>query len=126
MSIPPAAAAPASAPAVVTLSRTDATDVGQRQIYVRLDDGPTRKLVFGDSYTSSIPAGRHRLRVNNTLFWKSAFFIVEPGERVEFVLVNGAGAFAAGMLAILGVAPLSLVIEERRLGRSDRDPASPE
>ena len=112
----PTASADAAPASLVTLSRTAATDVGQRQIYVRLDDGPSRALAFGDTYTESVPTGRHRLRANNTLYWKSVTFNVEPGERVEFVVVNAAGAFAAGMLAILGVAPLSLVIEERRSG----------
>jgi hypothetical protein len=53
----------------VTLSRTDATDVGQRQIFARVDDAPTHVLLFGDSHTQDVVPGVHQLRANNTLFW---------------------------------------------------------
>jgi hypothetical protein len=107
----PTDAAPARAR--VTLSRTDSTDVGQRQIYARLDDAPARTLLFGGSWAEDVEPGVHRLRANNTLFWKSVVFTVAPAEQVEFVLINRAGAFALPLLALLGVAPLSLVIQRR-------------
>jgi len=104
---------PAPARARVTFSRTDPTDVGQRQIYVRLDDAPAHTLLAGGSCAEDVEPGVHRLRANNTLFWKRVMFAVAPGEQVEFVLINRAGAVAMGLLALLGVAPLSLVIERR-------------
>jgi hypothetical protein len=97
----------------VVLSRTDTTDVGQRQIYARIDDGPTRTLVFGSSRLEEVAPGIHQLRANNTLFWKRVEFAIEPGESIEFALINRGGAFAIGLLALLGVAPLSLTIERR-------------
>jgi hypothetical protein len=97
----------------VTLSRTDATDVGQREIFARIDDGPTRRLRFGDVWTEDVAPGPHRLRANNTLFWKRLSFTIGPGERIEFALINRGGAFAVGLIALLGVAPLSLTIERR-------------
>lgn len=100
-------------PARVTLSRTDSTDVQQRQIYVRLDDRPSHTLIFGDSITLEISPGRHELRANNTLFWKRVAFSVTAGERVEFALINRAGLLGFGLLALLGVSPLTLSIERR-------------
>ncbi|HKV98825.1 MAG TPA: hypothetical protein VJN96_03315 [Vicinamibacterales bacterium] len=100
-------------PARVTLSRTDRADVQQRQIYARLDDGPSHTLIFGDAITLEIPAGDHRLRANNTLFWKQVAFSLEPGDQIEFVLINRAGLLGFGFLALLGVAPLTLSIERR-------------
>jgi hypothetical protein len=102
----------------VTFTRTDPTDVRQRQIYARVDDGPTRVLLFGDSCTQDVAPGVHQLRANNTLFWKRVEFTIEPGQEIEFVLINRAGAFALGLLALLGVAPLSLVIEQRTLPKT--------
>jgi hypothetical protein len=97
----------------VTLSRTDSADVQQRQIYARIDDGPTQTLIFGNSVTLEVPAGDHVLRANNTLFWKRVAFSVAPGQHVEFALINRAGLFGLGFLALLGAAPLSLSIERR-------------
>jgi hypothetical protein len=112
----PASQATAASGAVrtqVTLSRNDATDVGQREIFARIDEAPTRRLRFGDVYTEDVAPGAHELRANNTLFWKRLAFTIEPGEHLEFALINRGGALAIGLLALLGVAPLSLTIERR-------------
>lgn len=100
----------------VTLSRREATDVGQREIFARIDDGPTHRLRFGEAYTEEVAPGDHQLRANNTLFWKSATFTIAPGDHIEFALINRGGAIAIGLLALLGVAPLSLTIERRTPG----------
>ncbi|HWB29768.1 MAG TPA: hypothetical protein VG736_04635 [Vicinamibacterales bacterium] len=100
--------------ATVTLIRTHDTDVRERQIYARIDDGPTRMLLFGDTATFDVTPGEHRLRANNTLFWKTVPFTVQPGEHVTFQLINraiwtkliGVGFFAGGM-------PLRLIIERK-------------
>jgi len=97
----------------VDRSRTDSTDVQHRQIYARIDDGPSRTLVFGDTVTIEVPPGDHRLHANNTLYWKKVAFSVTAGQRIEFALINRSGVFGLGFLALLGVAPLSLSIEKR-------------
>jgi hypothetical protein len=97
----------------VTVSRTDARDVQQRQIYARIDDTATRTLMFGDSFTVDVAPGAHTLKVNNTLYWKSVQFTVEPGEHVEFALINQSSRLSFGFLAVLGAGPLRLVIERR-------------
>jgi hypothetical protein len=97
----------------VTLVRTDARDAQQRQVLARVDDGPTATLMFGDRQTIDVAPGRHLLKVNNTLVWKRMPFAIEPGEHLEFQLINRPGRLTLGFLALLGVAPLFLSIEQR-------------
>jgi hypothetical protein len=104
---------PSASTARVTIRRTDAQDVQHRQIYARIDDTPNRMLLFGDSTTIEVAAGRHKLKANNTLYWKSVSFDVQPGEHVEFMVINKASRLTFGFLALLGAAPLALAIERR-------------
>jgi len=97
----------------VTISRQHERDAQTRQVISRIDDSPAVTLLFGESVTQEIRPGGHRLRANNTLIWKRLDFTVEPGEHLEFVLINRTGRFTLGFLAILGVAPLFLTIEKR-------------
>lgn len=99
----------------VTISRQHPEDARQRQVLARLDDGPTATLMFGGSVTHDVQPGAHVLRVNNTLFWKTVRFTVEPGERLEFVVVNRASRITFGFLAGLGLAPLYMTIEKRSI-----------
>ncbi len=99
----------------VTISRQHEHDARQRQVIVRIDGGPTATLLFGQTVTFEVKPGMHVLRANNTLFWKKAAFAVEPGEHLEFVLINRAGRLTIGFLALMGVAPLYLTIERRSL-----------
>lgn len=104
-----------SAPfATVTLARRDERDSQQRQVAARLDDGSVTTLMYGDSRTLEVKPGRHVLKANNTLVWKRMPFVIESGEHIEFQLINRAGRFTLGFLALLGVAPLFLTIERRQ------------
>lgn len=94
----------------IVLQRTDPEDVQQRQIYVRIDHGPTHTLIFGNVVTLALPPGEHTLKANNTLYWRNVSFRVEPGQTVRFMLINKAGKAAFGFLAVLGVGPLALII----------------
>lgn len=98
---------------LVTISREHAQDAQQRQVLVRIDDGGTSTLMFGDRITVEVTPGSHVLRANNTLFWKRVPFTIEPGEHLEFTLINRAGRLTLGFLAVIGVAPLYLDIERR-------------
>jgi hypothetical protein len=84
-----------------------------RQVVASLDALPARTLMFGDEVTEEVPPGRHILRANNTLFWRKVPFALEPGEHLEFVMINKPGRLTLGFLAILGVSPLYLTIEKR-------------
>jgi hypothetical protein len=99
----------------VTISREHANDVGHRQVVVQLNREPRVELLFGDSFTQEIQPGSHRLYAHNTLFWKTIRFTAEPGEHLEFVVINRAGPLTLSLLAIAGVAPLYLTIERRSL-----------
>ena len=97
----------------MTLARTDARDTQQRQVTARVDDGPATTLMYGDRETFEVTPGRHLLKANNTLIWKRMPFVIASGEHLEFQLINRAGRFTLGFLALLGVAPLFLTIERR-------------
>ena len=98
---------------LVTIRRDDVDDSQQRQVVVRIDDGPASTLMYGDRLTVEVPPGHHILRANNTLFWKRVPFAIEPGEHVEFAMINRAGRLSLSLLALIGVAPLYLDIERR-------------
>ena len=118
-----AGAGPATADAVfddlddlrstITVSRDHPTDVGQRQVFIRIDGGERVALLFGDSLTTDLEPGSHRLRVHNTLIWKTIQFAIEPGEHLEFIVINSARWWTAGMAGLLGAAPLFLRVEKR-------------
>ena len=95
----------------ITLTRTHADDCGQRQVVCTLDGGPKITLVFGDSFTQEVAPGRHHLRIHNTLFWKNEDFTIEPGEHLEFVIINGARWWTYGVVGYLGAAPLFLTVQ---------------
>ncbi|MEZ5319295.1 MAG: hypothetical protein R2752_17975 [Vicinamibacterales bacterium] len=82
---------------------------------VRIDAGESTTMYFGDTMTVDVAAGEHRLRVHNTLVWKTVPFTVADGEHVEFTVVNRSGRLSLGFLALVGAAPLFLTIRERRL-----------
>ena len=99
----------------VTISRNHPTDVRQRQVVARLDSGTKATLFYGDSITLEVAPGTHRLRAHNTLIFRTVKFTVEPGEHIEFILINKGPAWTYAMLALLGAAPLFLSIERRSL-----------
>jgi hypothetical protein len=96
----------------VTISRTHPSDVRDRQIYVRLD-GKQARLTFGEEFTDEVRPGAHHLRVHNTLMWKNIRFTLEPGEHLEFVLINSGRWWTWGVAGVLGAAPLFLTVQKR-------------
>ena len=100
---------------LVTVARTDKKDIQIRQLYVSLDRGPRVALLYGESFTLEIQPGRHTLFVHNTLFWKRVTFHVEPGEHLEFMLINRGGRFTYPLIALMGVAPLYLTVKQRSI-----------
>jgi hypothetical protein len=98
---------------LVTCCRTHRRDIGQRQIFVKVDDGEQVALLFGQSFTLEVKPGRHQLRAHNTLFWRTVTFHVEAGEHLEFLLINKGGPITFGIAALLGAAPVFLRIQRR-------------
>jgi hypothetical protein len=100
------------------VSRTLEGDCGQRQVYVDLDGVSLGNLLAGERFTKEITAGRHSLKLNNTLVWKTVEFAAADDEIVEYRFANKAGRFALPFLAVMGVAPLYLAVE--RVPAGDR------
>jgi hypothetical protein len=100
---------------LITISRTHTKDVGVRQVFVRLDDGPQVPLRYGQSLTETVEPGTHRLRMHNTFMRRTATFTVETGEHLEFILINYCGPVWQGIAAVLGAAPIFLKVHRRSL-----------
>jgi hypothetical protein len=97
-------------PATVTVTRTSDEDFRSRQLIVWLDDVRTATLLWGDSITIDVQPGPHRIRVSNTLVWKTIEFHVEAGQQVFFEAINRTGMGTITMMLVLGVAPLYVTV----------------
>ena len=97
---------------LVTLSRTHPTDCQQRQVFARLDGGASVVLRYGETVTLEVTPGQHRLRMHNTLFWKTLTFAIEPAEHLEFLAINSTRWWTYGMAGLLGSAPLFLTVRQ--------------
>jgi hypothetical protein len=102
-----------AASARVTVYRTHADDIRQRQVIARVDDAPPATLMFGESHSTEVAPGPHRLKLHNTLVRKRVDFTAAPGEHVEFDVINKPGRLTLGFLSLLGVAPLFLEVRRR-------------
>lgn len=100
-----------TAPARLHVTRQSERDARQRQVYVSLDGQQIGYLMFGDEVSRELAPGRHTLRANNTLVWKTVAFEVQPGETVRFSVVNYSGRGFALALAVIGVSVLFLDVE---------------
>jgi hypothetical protein len=97
--------------ACITVTRQSRDDAGVREIYVSVDGKEIAVLKNGQAVTHELPAGPHRLRAHNTLFWKTHDVVLQPGEHARFRAANLAGWAVFGFLIALGAAPLKLLFE---------------
>jgi hypothetical protein len=97
-------------PAMLTVNRNDRADVKQRQLIISLDGARLGQLLFGETLTHEMLPGPHRLRISNTLFWKTISFVAKPGEEVRFEAVNRAGRLTYPLMVIMGAGPLYLTV----------------
>ena len=97
-------------PASVTIVRKSEEDFKQRQLVVWLDGEKLGDLMFGDTFTREVHPGPHKLRVSNTLVWKTVEFEVKPGEQVRWEAINRPGRITYPMLVIIGVGPLYVTL----------------
>ena len=100
--------------ASITVSRESDEDVGFREVFVQVDGKDVGMLRYGDSISHELPAGPHRIRAHNTLFWKTHDVVLHPGEHAKFIAANRAGWGTFGMLMFLGAAPVYLTFERAR------------
>jgi hypothetical protein len=97
--------------ACITVSRTSPEDVGFREVYVSVDGEQIAILKDGEAITHELPAGAHRLRAHNTLFWKTHDVVLQPGEHARFKVANRSGWATFGFLMVLGASPIYLTFE---------------
>ena len=97
-------------PAILTITRNDPGDIQQRQVIVSLDGPRLGQLLFGETLTHELLPGPHRLRISNTLFWKTVKFVAKPGEEIRFETVNRAGRLTYPMMVVMGAGPLYLTV----------------
>src|SRR5262245_37398639 len=97
---------PGATASKVTVVRTSPEDVKTRQLVVSIDDEKIATLMWGDSVIRELAAGRHRLRVHNTLVWKTVEFTLAPGEEAVFEAINRTGKLTFFLVSALGAGPL--------------------
>ena len=97
-------------PASVTVTRTSEEDFKSRQLIVWIDGERVAELLWGDSVTRDLEPGPHRIRVSNTLVWKTVHFDVRPGQQVFFEAINRPGWGSLPMLVVLGAGPLFVTL----------------
>jgi hypothetical protein len=102
---------PSPSAARLVLRRQSPRDARQRQVYASLDDEYLGMLVFGEQITRDVAPGRHVLKANNTLVWKSYEFEARSGEDISISLINYQPRGFMAMLAVFGVGVLLLSIE---------------
>lgn len=100
---------PVLPPTLLTIHRTSELDEQTRQIVLSLNGRRVGQLLFGDTLTCEIAPGPHRLRVHNTLVWKTIEFEAQPGAHVHYTVWNrGWGSGYYLMVVFVGAAPLGL------------------
>jgi hypothetical protein len=105
----------------ITVRRQSVEDTGLRQIYVSLDSERIAVLEQGQEVSREVTPGPHRLRVHNTLFWKTVDFTVAVGEHASFVTINRAGFGTYSILAyMLGTNVMYLTVEREEFYGSRR------
>ena len=97
-------------PASITVTRTSEADFKSRQLLVWIDGERVATLLWGDSITKDLLPGPHRIRVSNTLVWKTVECVLVPGQQAYFEAVNRTGVGTIAMMMVLGVAPLYVSI----------------
>jgi hypothetical protein len=106
--------------AQITVARTSDDDVQQRQIVVKVDGERIGELMFGETLTIPVRAGRHELMVDNTWNRKKLEVVVAAGEQVKFRTVSRAGRFTWFLVGMLGAGPIYVSVE-----REDKPGAKP-
>ena len=94
----------------VVIERRSDQDAQERQVVVAIDGKKVATLMFGETATSEVEPGRHRLRAHNTLLWKTVEFDVKSGETARFSVVNRPGRGTSGLLSLIGARPLYLEV----------------
>ena len=94
-------------PVHLVITRNHPQDVQDRPVYLWIDgekwDGV---LKFGKTFTRDLPAGKHTIKANNTLFSTTVEFEAAEGETVRYQCENGLTGGGMVMILMMGVAYL--------------------
>src|SRR4051812_31327318 len=69
--------------AQLTVTRNNASDFQDRQVYLYVDGELCGKVKYGKPFSREIPPGRHKVRAFNTLFSDTIEVNALPGEHVK-------------------------------------------
>ena len=100
----------------IIVRRQSQNDVAFKDIYVSLDGESFALLGAGQELCREVKPGPHRLRVHNTLFWKTVDLTVQVAEHASFVAANRAGFGTYSMLSyLLGTNLVYLSLEREQI-----------
>lgn len=100
----------------LTICRTSAEDVQQRELYASLDGKRIAIILYGDIATVAIPPGHHELRVHNTLSRKRVEFDAAPNQHIRFAAANVPGKSFAYWAFFVGAALMWTTLERESDG----------
>jgi len=97
--------------AQLTVTRNNASDFQDRQVYLYVDGELWGKVKYGKPVSREIPPGPHKVRAFNTLFSHTIDIDAVAGEHVKLKCTNGLGRGGWIMMVIWQVAALRVKLE---------------
>jgi hypothetical protein len=97
--------------AQLTVTRNNASDFQDRQVYLYVDGELCGKVKYGKPFTREIPPGRHHVRAFNTLFSDTIEIDARPGEHVRLRCSNTLGKGGWIMMVLWQIAALRVRLE---------------
>lgn len=97
--------------AQLTITRNNARDFQDRQVYLYVDGELWGKVKYGKPLTRDIPPGRHQVKANNTLFSDVITIDAGPGEHVRLRCSNTLGKGGWIMMVLWQIAALRVRLE---------------
>ncbi|MFN7981974.1 MAG: hypothetical protein U0Q11_08965 [Vicinamibacterales bacterium] len=100
----------------ITIRRPAIEDIAFKDIFVSLDGESLGLLCPGQEISREVVPGPHRIRVHNTLFWRTYDLSVQVSEHAGFVATNRPGFGTFSILAyFLGTNLVYLTLERDEL-----------
>ena len=96
--------------ATIVVSRTSERDIKMRDLYVSVDGGPERTILFGDFTAFEVEPGEHTVKVDNRLYAKELSVTLGESEEVRFLGSNvwAGGIFAWALVILTGAYKVTL------------------
>ena len=97
--------------AQLTVTRLNARDFQDRQVFLYVDGELWGKVKYGKPLSRDIPPGRHQVRAFNTLFSDTINIDAGPGEHVKLRCSNTLGKGGWIMMVLWQIAALRVKLE---------------